>query len=68
MCWLYNIVVKVGLLSVLQKPSSAKEMLIQDVRPEWRIDIVPKGSEPGTEDITKQLRTEYVFLLDRPGQ
>lgn len=55
MCWLCNISVKVELLSALQKPSSAKKMLIQDVRPKWRIDIKPTGSEPETEDTSRQL-------------
>lgn len=54
-CRLRNILVKVELLSALQKPSSAKKMLIQDVRPKWRIDIKPNGSEPEAEDTTRQL-------------
>lgn len=52
---LCNIVLKVELLPALQKPSSAKEMLIQDVKPEWGTDIKPNSCEPGAEDTTGQL-------------
>lgn len=66
-CWLRNISVKVELLSALQKPSSAKKMLIQDVRPKWRIDIKPNGSEPETEDTAGQLAHGLALPLRRSG-
>lgn len=64
-CWLCNILVKVELLSTLQKPTSAKEMLIQDVRPERRIHIKPNSPEPETEDTTRQLAQRLPLPLRR---
>lgn len=63
MCWLCDkLSISKGKAGVcVSKPSSAKEMLIQDVGLGWRTVFKPNGTGPVTEDMTWQLAHE-VFL------
>lgn len=65
-CAIRYLSVKVLLVCALLKPSSATEMLIQDVGPGRRTVYKPSGIGPATEDMTWQLVHGVRFSLDGP--
>lgn len=70
MCWLRNKVsISKGIAGVCSsKPSSAKEMLIQDVGPGRTTVFKPNGIGPATEDMTWQLGHEFFFRWSNKGR